>query len=163
MEETLNILNKKAKQVLGFFIAKELLWTNQKIKPYHGKIDIKDAIWVAEHIEPRVLEVLPAAMIHFPKVFLGNKDIPQELNEILLNIRKGAAPPMLMWKGIETKKMLKWANMTLKDKRTRPISQKKVNRTFSLSPQTSAKLKKLSTQNQTTETGILEKLIESAS
>jgi hypothetical protein len=120
MEEILNTLNKKldprAKNTLGFLINKGLLWTNQPIEAYVGKINILDAIWTAENIEPRVYEVLPAALIHFPKTFIGLKNLPEELFLITKAIKAGKTPEKEEWNGIKTKNMAKWANNPLKDK-----------------------------------------------
>jgi hypothetical protein len=116
-------------------------------------------LWTAEHIEPRVLEVLPAAMIHFPKTFIGIKDIPDELGLIIADIQKRKIPEMTEWRGIQVKNMVKWANKSLKDKRTTPQHRKKQTRTFSLSVEAGKKLKELSKSQNRSETEILEKLL----
>lgn len=159
----MNTLNKKldprAKNTLGFLVNKGLLWTNQAIEPYMGKINILDAIWTAENVEPRVYEVLPAALIHFPKTFIGMKNLPEELDLITKDIKAGKTPQKEEWNGIKTRNMVKWANNPLKDKRTVKLSEMKKNKTFSFSPHVASKLKKLAKLNKTSETSFLESLI----
>ena len=159
--DTLNDLDPRTRRVLGFLIGKGLLWTNRKLDPFHGKIPIEDALWVAENAEPRVYEVLPAAMVHFPKTFIGKRAIPAELRELLRDIAKGRAPKLAEWKGIPAKNMMRWANRSLKDKRTKPIEKLKINKTFRLSQGTVEKMQDLARARGSSVAGFLEKLIES--
>ncbi len=163
MGEILNTLNKnldaRAKNTLGFLVNKGLLWTNQPIKPYLGKINIQDVLWTAENVEPRVYEVLPAAMIHFPKTFIGLKNLPNELNTIVKCIKNGKTPEKIEWKGIKFKNMVRWANKPLKDKRTIKLSEMKKNRTFSFSADTNLKLREVAKSKKISETELLQQLV----
>ena len=79
----------KAQKVLGFLQAKGLLLV-QNMKPRHfEKIPVLDALWVAEHIEPRVLEVLPAALLHYPRTFLFPEQLTDELKKSIKKMKKG--------------------------------------------------------------------------
>lgn len=152
-------MDRKTKKVLGFLVGKGLLWTNRTLPPFRGKIMVEDALWVAENAEPRVYEVLPAAMLHFPKTFIGREGIPAELHAIMTDIRRNEIPRFEHWKGIKTKDMVKWANKKLNDKRSKPTSSLKVNKTFRFSPDTIERLKFLSSKMKIAETEVLERLI----
>lgn len=152
-------LDPRAKNILGFLINKGLLWTNQPIKPYFGKITIQDALWTAENVEPRVYEVLPAAIIHFPKTFIGLKNLPQDLNAIIKKIKNRKTPDQEEWKGMKIKNMIRWANIRLKDKRTIRLSEMKKNRTFSFSSEANKRLKENAKNKKMSETEFLENLI----
>jgi len=58
------------------------------IRANHCRIFLKDALWVGELIEPRVLELLPAIIIKCPKTFY-NTDLPDDLNTVIRNLKKG--------------------------------------------------------------------------
>lgn len=156
-------LNKKmdprATKTLGFLVAKGLLWTNQDLKPYLGKLKITDVLWTAQNVEPRVYEVLPAAMIHFPKTFIGTVHLPNQIQVIIENIKKNHFNPTDQWMGFPLKKMAKWANQPLKDKRTVRLSEKKKNKTFSFSPMAEKTLKAKAKTANLTQTDFLEQLI----
>jgi hypothetical protein len=153
--------NPKAQKILGFLHAKNLLWA-RNTKPVHlAKIPILDAIWVGTHIEPRVLEVLPAALLHYPKTFLLMNQIPEDFKKIVENIRKGnpAGPD---YKGILYKDMFRWANFRLKDQRTKKQNEKKLNITFRIRENHKAKLRQIAKKQNITITTLLENWIESA-
>jgi len=53
---------------MGFLVAKGFLYTNKKIPLNPNEhINLKDAIWAGRFVEPRILEVLPAAYERFKK------------------------------------------------------------------------------------------------
>lgn len=159
----MNTLNKeldpRAKNVLGFLINKGLLLANKPMKPYFGKINIQDALWTAENVEPRVYEVLPAAMIHFPKTFIGLKNLPKDLGAIIKDIKNRKTPEKEEWNGIKIQSMIRWANRQLNDKRTTKLSEMKKNKTFSFSLMVNEKLKGLAKRKKISETEFLEQLI----
>jgi len=55
-------LDPRYLKVMGFLAAKGFLYINKKIllNP-NGHINLTDAIWAGRFVEPRILEVLPAA------------------------------------------------------------------------------------------------------
>ena len=59
-------LDSRYLKVMGFLVAKGFLYTNKKIhlNP-NGHINLTDAIWAGRYVEPRILEVLPAAYERF--------------------------------------------------------------------------------------------------
>ena len=77
-------------KTMGFLVAKNLLKTNREdIQPRaRVKLAIKDVLWAGNNVEPRILEVLPAALIHFPKTFKGLDQLPKELSSIVEQIRR---------------------------------------------------------------------------
>ncbi len=125
------------------------------------KILVRDALKVGEEIEPRVLEVLPAALLHFPRHFIGLGDLPHDLVETMraINARKAEGPD---FRWVKYKDALRWANHPLKDGRTKPVREHRINKTLRLHPSINRKLAVLAKKRQTTETDIVEQLIRSA-
>lgn len=126
--------DKRYTKTLGFFQAKGLLWA-KNIKPVGGvKLAIKDVLWVAKNIEPRVFEVLPAALLHCPRSFLVQTHLPEEIKQILQALKLGLAQgPSYI--GIPFGKFKFWAEFKTKDGRVRALSEKSVARSFRLLPQ----------------------------
>lgn len=154
--------NNKAQKVLGFLHAKGLLWV-RGVKPQHfAKIHAKDALWVAKNIEPRVLEVLPAALLHFPKAFLFTDQLPDDFLKIVADIQKGKQAGN-NYNGIEYKDMLRWANVQLKDQRTKKQENKKTNMTLRLSEKHKLKFKTIADRQKISLTNLLEQWIDSHS
>ncbi len=150
-------LDIRYKNTMGFLVAKGLLYTNQNITPLpNARLKIKDVIWAGEQIEPRILEVLPAAICRFTKHFEKNED--KELLAVIAAIKKRQedGPD---FRGIPYKKLTTWLNLNLKDKRTKTVNEKRIPKNFRLKPETTIKLRKLAEINKTTETDFLEMLI----
>lgn len=141
-------------------MAKGLLFAPH-VKPLSSvKIKISDAIEVGLTSEPRVLEVLPAALLHFPRSFLGHQEMPDKLKQTLDCIRQGSeSGPSLS--GIPYSAMLRWANEPLPDKRTRPESERKITKAFRLKKSALDNLTKASQRDQISQSALLEKLLES--
>ena len=51
-------------------------------------INLKDAIWAGRFVEPRILEVLPAAYERFKKHFSGDADTIEKLEKIIEGIKQ---------------------------------------------------------------------------
>lgn len=128
-----NYQDMRTQRVLGFLMAKGLL-VGEDI-PLCGdvKLDIEDALWVGAKVEPRVLEVLPAALIHFPKTFMRKAHMPKDLSEVIeaIRARKTQGPD---FRGMRFRTMRKWANRGTTDRRTKPLAKIKVNKTLRLAP-----------------------------
>ena len=61
-------LDPRYLKVMGFLVAKGFLYTNKKIPLNPNEhINLEDAIWAGRFVEPRILEVLPAAYERFKK------------------------------------------------------------------------------------------------
>ncbi len=146
------------KRVLGFLTAKGFLIAPHITPTGSVKLRLSDVLSVGLNSEPRVIEVLPAAILHFPKSFLGLDEMPDKLRTTLECIRAGmTAGPSLA--GIPYKEMLRWANEPLPDKRTKPESERKVTKAFRLKRSTLKQLKLLAAKENVSETDILERLI----
>ncbi len=150
-------MNSTAKKVLGFLVAKGLLVGDF---PANGsvKLTVKDFLRTAEDVEPRVLAVLPAALIHFPKAFSDRNRLPKELSLVIdAIIRDADRGPNLFH--VPFTELKRWANSTLKDKRTKPVKERKSRKTYRFSPEVVAKVEKISAQRNLTETAFLENLV----
>lgn len=122
------------------------------------KLDVADVLWVADQIEPRVLEVLPAALIHFPKTFIRVENLPEELKQIVRAMKKGESSSS-NFDGIAYKEMKRWADLQLVDRRTKPLSKKRQSRNYRFMPETLERLKKIAKNLGKTETTVIEELI----
>ncbi|HLG19014.1 MAG TPA: hypothetical protein VI895_04250 [Bdellovibrionota bacterium] len=125
-----NYQNRRTKRVLGFLAAKGLLivpWV--KARPT-GKLRVPDVLWVAKNVEPRVLEVLPAALLHFPAAFLQKDRLPKDVRAVLAQIKKGEKADRMV-RGIPFKNFQRWTERILPDRRTKPLSrQRRITKSF---------------------------------
>ena len=107
---------------MGFLTAKGFLGYNRPIHEMpNARIPLEDAIWAGENVEPRILEVLPAALARLPKHFtLTRNPAPgtKRLMETAKALRKGATlgEPCL---GVAFQKARVWMDLPLRDRRTR--------------------------------------------
>lgn len=124
-----NALNRKDlrfRKAIALLKGKGLLDTNLPIRATpRMRMEIKDALWAGRNVEPRILEVLPAALLHYRKNFLGTEKLPEDLDKVLKAIRNNDANGPA-FEGVPFEKMKHWANTRLKDKRTKPSKEKKV-------------------------------------
>lgn len=149
----------RTQRVLGFLLAKGLLVGQDVPRNGEAKLRIKDVLWVGDHVEPRALEVLPAAIIHFPRTFLGTIDMPVALADVIEAIVNGdmRGPD---FRGMRYRDMRKWANRGTADGRTKPLSEIRVNKTFRLSPAAIDALKKRSREQGVSMTRFLEDFLD---
>lgn len=91
-------------KVIGRFVYEKLL-VNPDILPRRNLITVEDALW-AGNIEPRILELLPAVLLKHPKIFLITKPLPQDLKQVLQEIKKGKAK--IPFRGIEADRYESW-------------------------------------------------------
>ncbi len=149
-------------KVMGLLVGKRLLYGNIKPTP-SIKISIEDAIWVGRNIEARVLEVLPATLLHFPRAFLRKNNMPEELKRVLDHLRHNPyakeGPDLY---GISFKLYSRWTREYVGDKRVKPLDQKKIMKTYRLSPSILAKLSKGAKQKGLNETEYLEQIVDAA-
>lgn len=149
------------KRAMAFLVQKGFLKTNIVFKKYyHTRLNAKDAIWAGKNVEPRILEVLPAAMARFPKAFKLDKtkealNLEKVANE--LNAGLNAGDDFL---NIPYEKTKVWMNLELNDRRTKIARDKKMTKTFRFKPELINKLEILAAKNKQSETAILEKMIE---
>lgn len=126
-------------RTMSFLVKKGVLISNKNYDQwYRGKLYFKDALWTGKNLEPRVLEVLPAVALRLPKEIIYN-DVPKAfLNAVEAMKNNKAKGPDFM--GVPYLKYKVWLNLKLNDKRTKPLNQKKIMKSFRLSPSCITKL-----------------------
>jgi DNA-binding PadR family transcriptional regulator len=152
-------LDSISRNVLVFLTSKGLLRGREEVRGRRAvKLTVKDFLHTAETVEPRVLAVLPAALIHFPRAFLDRETLPQQIKIIIQAIADDLddGPDLFH---VSYGELKRWANSKLKDKRTKPAKERKTRKTYRFSPDVVAKVEKVSTQKKVTETALLEKLV----
>jgi len=156
-------LDPRYLKVMGFLVAKGFLYTNKKIPLNPNEhINLKDAIWAGRFVEPRVLEVLPAAYERFKKHFSGDAATIEKLERIIDGIKQKDNHKTEFY-GISIEKIMPWFFIRLRDKRSKPFDKRKISKTFRFKPETVDILKTLKKQSNQSETEIIEKLIATAS
>ena len=78
-------------RVMGRFKAARLLSTNYDVRDHRERITIEDALWAGE-FEPRILEILPAAMIKKPSLFVPQPKLPRDLSDAIRQLRRSETP-----------------------------------------------------------------------
>jgi hypothetical protein len=144
---------------MGFLLAKGFLRANFEILLLPNKrLRIDDAIWVGRNVEPRILEVLPAAVLRLSKHFDLDPLRHHELARVVDQLRRREAKgdPFC---GIPYEKVKLWVEFPLRDKRVKPLTQKKVIKTFRLNPAALKCLKHTAEERKCSETEVLEKLL----
>ena len=146
-------------KVMGFLAAKGFLYINKKIllNP-NGHINLSDAIWAGRFVEPRILEVLPAAYERFKRHFSGDAEIVEKLEQIIDHIKQKSDHKIEFY-GISIEKLKPWFFIRLRDGRSKSLDERKVSKTFRFKPETIDILKNLKDQTGQSETAILENLI----
>ncbi len=148
-------------ETMGFLVAKGLLKTNLNIPLLPNKrLKIENVIWAGKNVEPRILEVLPVAVLRLKKHFDFDKNRHKDLACIIDQLHKRMEDGTEFF-GIPYQKLKIWTELPMKDKRIKPFEDKKIMKTFRFRPEISQKLKDLAKQKKSTETMFLEKLIQS--
>jgi hypothetical protein len=57
---------------------------------YRGKLSVGDLIWACENVEPRLFEILPAALICFAGHFDAQEIWPQDLCKVVQALKAGS-------------------------------------------------------------------------
>jgi hypothetical protein len=152
-------LDPRYLKVMGFLVAKGFLYSNRKIPLNPNEhIYLQDAIWAGRFVEPRILEVLPAAYERFKKHFSGDADTIEKLEQITDCIKQKGNHEIDFY-GISIEKVKPWYFLRLRDRRSKSLADRKVSKTFRFKPETIAILKNLKDQTGQSETEILEELI----
>jgi hypothetical protein len=152
-------LDPRYLKVMGFLVAKGFLYINKKIHHNpNGHINLKDAIWAGRFVEPRILEVLPAAYERFKRHFSGDAETVEKLEQIIDRIKQKSDHKIEFY-GISIEKIRPWFFIRLRDGRSKSLDERKVSKTFRFKPEIVDILKKLKDQTGQSETAILENLI----
>lgn len=146
-------------KAMAFLVAKGFLKTNLQIHPLPNlRLQIDDVIWAGENVEPRLLEVLPAAVLRLGRHFDLDKDKHPQLAAVVEHLRKGD-PEGQAFFGIDYKKVKVWADLPLRDKRIKTVGKKKISRTYRFDPKVIKYLSEMALKENSTETAILEQLV----
>lgn len=146
-------------ETLGFLVAKGFLLTNQNVPLLpNKKIKLRDAIWAGTNVEPRILEVLPAAALRLPRHFDLNANEHPELFAIVEKLKGGETTGDPLW-GVPYEKLMTWVHFPLTDRRMKDIAERKVTKTFRLKPTIVRKLRELALNYGCSETEALERSI----
>ena len=146
-------------ETMGFLVAKGFLKTNLEVPLLPNKrLHIDNAVWAGLHVEPRILEVLPAAVLRLAKHFDLDPVKHPELAGVVDQLRNRKEKGKVFC-GMPYEKIKIWADLPLRDKRMKSMTEKKVIKTFRLDPRALARLKKRAQENNCSETEILEKLL----
>jgi len=146
-------------ETMGFLVAKGFLRTNLNTPLIPNKrLRIDDAIWAGVNVEPRILEVLPAAVLRLPRHFDLDSNRHPVLAQVVDHLRRGENHG-LDFCGTPYDRIKVWANFPLRDRRVKPASKKKRIKTFRLDPTVIQHLKEIANARGCTETEIVEALI----
>jgi hypothetical protein len=150
--------DKRVRGVMAFFIKKGFLISNYDFGHPPRQISAKDCVFTAQNFEPRIFAVLPAALIHFKRAIVNTEELPVQVKQAVKAILAGEEIELSM-RGICYKEMSSWARQSILDKRVKPVGQKKIVKTFRLSPETLKKLDKIAKEQSSSLTATLEKII----
>jgi hypothetical protein len=146
-------------KTVGFLSAKGFLHANYSVPNLPNiRIDVEDALWAGRNVEPRILEVLPAAIArlraHFHWDPIKHKALLQVVDDLAKRREVSEG-----FEGVSYKKLQIWANHPLRDTRVKGINNKKVLKTFRFNPSTLEALSTISNSNGCSETSTIETLI----
>ncbi len=144
-------------ETMGFLVAKGFLKANQEFPLLPNKrLHIGDVIWAGQNVEPRILEVLPAAVLRLGKHFypFENNPLLTVIDQLRRREEKGDA-----FFGMPYEKIRQWADFPLRDGRVKSVTKKKVVKTFRLDPIAIERLKRAAEEKGITETEVLETLL----
>lgn len=145
--------DRRTRRVFQFLQSKGLFFAFPRPK-WSGKISFGDFEWVAQYVEPRVFEVLPAAALRFPGHLKGRPG--REFAEFLAQLEEGKEAD---YHGISGRKISFWLNAPLPDRRTRPASERRVLKAFRLLPANAKKIEALARARGVSETDVIDNLI----
>jgi hypothetical protein len=155
------LLNKNKRdprylRTIGFLVGKGFLHANREFpKMPNMRINVEDAIWAGKNVEPRILEVLPAAVMRLGRHFNYDPEVHVDLRKIIEQLKQSVEGDFL---GVPAEKIRPWLNIRLKDRRVKNLDQKKVIKTFRLSPDTISTIKSLKSAMKISEAELLERL-----
>jgi hypothetical protein len=154
--DALNRLDRRFKETMGFLVAKGLLKVNYPVRRMpNQRLRIEDAIWAGQNGEPRILEVLPTAVLRLEKHF----DLDEARHPILFRVveamREGATEGEAFL-GVPFAKLRAWRDFPLLDGRTKLQKDKKITKTFRLRPDVLEFLVRGAQAKGCTETAFLE-------
>ena len=148
------------KNAVAFLTKKGFLKTNQHFAQVRlGRLKLSDFIWAGKKVEPRILEVLPAAVARLPRAFIIDNDedtiaLLKTVYDLKSNSEVGSD-----FLNIPYNKLKVWMNIILNDKRTKVFDEKKKLVTFRLSSAAILKIKEIATKENQSEANVIESLL----
>lgn len=152
--------DKRTKEVLTYFEDIKLLFTNIEKRKPKLPLSVVEALWVAENAEPRVLELLPSAIVNYPNDWKKLDKLPKEIQEIIKNIENGTTPEIDYYKGIAVREMLRWADLGNIDGRRKAPDKKKKLCSFRFNQRIVNLLKEKSEQANLSQSDYIGMLVE---
>jgi hypothetical protein len=154
-----NRRDRRFLETMGFLTAKGFLETNYPVpRQPNRRLVLGEVIWAGREVEPRILEVLPAAVLRLGAHFDFDAEKHPELACVLTALRNQAVDGPGFC-GVPYAKLKFWANFPLPDRRVKTSSEKKISRTFRLRPDVIAKLRAQAKNAGCSDTQFLEKKI----
>jgi len=129
-----NRRDRRFLDAMGFLAAKGFLDANYVLaRQPNRRLLLEEVLWAGQEVEPRILEVLPAAVLRLGAHFDFDAKRFPELAPVLNALRKREreGPDFL---GVPYAKLRVWADFPLPDRRVNLVSEKKVPRTFRFIP-----------------------------
>ena len=173
-EQILKLIKEKARRdarnrkdrrfltAMGFLVAKGFLKTNLQIPlTPNKKLKLQDVIWAGLNVEPRILEVLPAAVLRLDKHFDLDKKKHENLAKIIGQLKKEKEQGDDFF-GVPFAKLKVWVDLPLKDGRMISFNERKITKTYRLNLESIRKLKELSQEWHCSETEALQRTIVQA-
>jgi len=148
-------------RTMEFLVRKGFLKANRNYEKWNsGKLYLRDALWAGENVEPRVLEVLPAVAVRLPKEVNLN-GAPKVFFDAFEALKKNQndGPDFF---GVSFDKYKVWLDLELKDKRTKPVSQKKIMKSFRLSFECIRRLEEKMQETGESGSNVIESLLKKA-
>lgn len=144
---------------MGLLLAKGFLKTNLPIplRP-NQRLHLEDVIWAGRNIEPRILEVLPAAIVRMPQHFDLDAEKHVRLFQVVTSLKKQEPQGEPLW-GIPYDKIKQWMDLPISDRRVKDLNEKRIAKNFRLKPKTIAALRKQSKKLGCSETEVLERAV----
>src|SRR5262245_42288362 len=103
---------------LGFLVAPD-------VRPLPtSKVDLSEAIAIGKAVEPRILEVLPAAVVSFPRSFLHFDRCPEGFKELVRALKARREGPG--YEGIAFEKFLEAANRPTKNRKRKVLEERRI-------------------------------------
>lgn len=137
---------------LGFLIAPGVVPLPQ------SKVDFEDALEIGLNIEPRVLEVLPAAVLSFPGSFRHFEKAPDGFKQIVQALKSGKEGPD--FHGITFSKFFEAANRPIRNRKRKVVTERRISKTFRFSPNTIQSMIRRAREKNLDYTMYIEQLIE---
>lgn len=116
--------DRRFRRTLRFFAAKGYIQT--ALPPalaYRQKISTKDLLWSCEHVEPRLYQLIPAALLRFEGHFEPFGEWPPELQRMTESLKNDLDQPV-SWQGFSDSVIKGWLSFPTGDRRSRRAGSK---------------------------------------